>query len=410
MPERYRYTLSTLTPVHIGTGETMLPMEFEISEDYMQMWVPELEQTFLKYPNAAKQFTDNLTKLEKNGFGKTTIGSLLGKVDFKDTSILKYSTRNPQQFNYGYNGLKHLKEQIDKSRQSPEVRLATKTPDYRVYIPGSSIKGSLKTAWAYDVCKDNLNLINDVAKNRKDKEAHHRIQSIFQGLKDEANYDLFRVLQVGDSEPREASEVLYVTGVKVLSAALSPQKKDVEAKWKNYWIFCEAIAHETKHTGYLTLQTELLTDPKAKNELGWKDKQQTFSLNALCKSVNRFALEICNWEIDYFQKIKQVTKQCEFNNVLNNYYISYLKKHIEKVPEHTCYLSIGYGSGWHKMTIGMLLEKQLSQKDFIKLRENLRLADKHTAFEYPKSRKLVMLQEHKATYPFGWVKLQFERV
>lgn len=404
MSERYRYTLSTLTPVHIGTGETMLPMEFQVSEDSMQMWVPELERVFLKYPNAVRSFSNRLTS-NPNMLTRKTAGELLENVKLSDPSILKYSTFNPSSNNYCYNGLKILKQQIKSSTSNVEVRLATKTPDYRVYLPGSSIKGAIKTAWAYAACKSETNLVTAVG--RESRSANRKVQEIFQGLNDKANYDLFRVLHVGDSEPKPASEALCVTGVRVLSAAVRPKAASVEANWKNYWVFCESIVRETQHTGYLTLQTELLENPTARRELGWKP-EQNLSIGSLCENVNTFARDICEWEMEYFKKIIQREGQCEFKGVINQY--EYIIKQIGKAQNNTCYLSIGYGSGWHKMTIGLLLEKQMKPEDFKRLRNDLNLARNYTDFEYPKSRKLIMIGENKATYPFGWVKLQFERV
>lgn len=408
--ERYRYKLHTLAPVHIGTGETMLPIEFQISDDSMLMWIPELERVFEQRQDLTEVFARRLMDTQPSNLTNAMIGGLLAGVNFQNPSILKYSTKQPPQKNYGYFGLKTLREQVSQKKNS-EVRLAVKSPDYRLYIPGSSIKGAMKTAWAYDYCKKNSKILTDISKVDGDRKAHALVQNLFQSDEGkDANYDLFRVLQIGDTEPVKPEDALYVVAARVLSAAVRPGSKNVPAQWKNYWIFCEAVARETTHTGSAAMNMELLSDKNAQRELKWREEQREFSLQSLCRAVNSFALDICNWEIEYFSKIIQTQERCETESVLK-LYRDYWKKQLETIfnnaSENTCYLSIGYGSGWHKMTVGMLLERELGDK-FKVLREKLGLAKRHTEFDYPKSRKLI--KEGKATYPFGWVKLEFERI
>ncbi len=408
MPERYRYKLHTLAPVHIGTGESMLPIEFQISDDNMLMWVPELESVFEQHQNLTEGFIHKLNNMQPNSLMNTMIGGLLTNVKFQNSSILKYSTKQPQQKNYGYFGLKTLKEQINQKKK-PEVRLAVKSPDYRLYIPGSSIKGAIKTAWAYDYCKKNSKILTDISRADGDRKAHALVQNLFQSDEGkDANYDLFRVLQIGDTEPVKPEDALYVVASRVLSAAVKPRSKNVSAQWKDYWVFCEAIARETNHTGSAAIHVELLNNKDAQLNLKWKEEQRNFSLQSLCRAVNSFALDICNWEIEYFSEINQIQDKCETQSLLN-LYKDYWKKQLENISANTCYLCIGYGSGWHKMTVGMLLERELGDK-FKGLREKWGLAKRHTEFDYPKSRKLIMIKEGKATYPFGWVKLEFEGV
>ena len=82
-----------------------------------------------------------------------------------------------------------------------------------------------------------------------------------------------------------------------------------------------------------------------------------------------------------------------------------LKCQINNAEDSTCYLCLGQGVGWHKMTIGMLLERDRNF-DFRKLRRTLRLADRRLQFEYPKSRKLLMKSADEIQAVFGWVKIQ----
>ncbi|HEY9231132.1 MAG TPA: hypothetical protein VIS78_03275, partial [Blastocatellia bacterium] len=119
----------------------------------------------------------------------------------------------------------------------------------------------------------------------------------------------------------------------------------------------------------------------------------------------RFAGDLCQWETEYFTAFATASREVDVEPVLEFY--KYLAAEIRSAPPHTLYFSIGHGSGWHKLTVGLLLEKRLSGERFAELRRSLKLADRHTDFAYPKSRKLVMGGENRADSPFGWVRLDF---
>ncbi|MCS6886381.1 MAG: type III-A CRISPR-associated RAMP protein Csm5 [Acidobacteriota bacterium] len=409
---RYQYIVETLSPIHIGTGETMLPIEFQISKDARQMFVPELDRVFSKYPREVDHFSRQLKNLQPNKISTTTLDELLKIEIDKDDEVLKYKTYRPEkENNYGKFGLDKLKYQLShqsNSNRAIEVRLATKTPDYKVYIPATSIKGALRTAWAYANVDESLLRKIEESASRNPEEASRYIQDIFQGKERQANYDLFRVLQLSDTEAKLAQEVLYVVAIRVLSAGVKSSDQMAGAKWKNYWIFCEAIAIKRKYEGTLFFQDELLKNDIASKALGWKESQKKFTLEALCKAVNDFSQKVCEWESRYFSRIQNKPDNpdnVELKSILKFY--EELKKDIQKADKNTCFLSIGYGSGWHKMTVGMLLEEK--SKRFAETRRALKLADRYLDFEYPKSRKLIMISDTKA-YPLGWIKLQFNQL
>ena len=126
-----------------------------------------------------------------------------------------------------------------------------------------------------------------------------------------------------------------------------------------------------------------------------------FSLEQLVKAANTFSIDICNWEQKFFEKS---VEGIDVKPILDFY--QDLKKRIQHAESSVCYLCLGQGAGWHKMTVGMLLERDRNF-DFRKLRRTLRLADRRLNFEYPKSRKMLMKSDDEIQAVFGWVELRF---
>lgn len=417
--ENYHYTLTTMAPVHIGTGEEMLPMEYHIDiqgqpdKQTKRIIIPDLESLFFADPTLAPDFVKNLST-NPDDLGRT-FGKLIGNhkiVLSPDT--WSYATCPTNKKGPYLHSFQHLEQELKS--QNGKIRLATKTSDYQVYIPGSSIKGALRTAWLYQQCLNDEHLLQKIAREEKDKFADRVLnENILQGGTNPKEYqdkafDLFKVLQVGDSQSQLAETVLGLVAEKILNARvlLKDTGKSVTAEFKSSWTFYEAIRNDAQFSGKLSLDVGLLTNDRAVNKMGWNSQQKSFSLTSLCQAVNQFAKDIVDWEIDYFTRIEQKAGYCELDKLIAFY--QELQKEISQASADTIYLSVGHSSGWHKLTVGTLLAKKLSTQEFTNMRRNFKLAKDHLDFEYPKTRKLPMVEKYRTTRPFGWVKIEFNKI
>ncbi|MBK7996642.1 MAG: type III-A CRISPR-associated RAMP protein Csm5 [Blastocatellia bacterium] len=219
----------------------------------------------------------------------------------------------------------HLEQEL--KNKNGKIRLATKTSDYEVYIPGSSIKGALRTAWLYQQCLNDENLLQKIAREEKDKFADRVLnENTLQAStnpkeRQDKAFDLFRVLQVGDSQSQVAEKVLGLVAEKILNARvlLKDKGKTVTAEFKPSWTFYEAIRNDSEFSGKLTLDVGLLTNSRAVDKMGWNKQQRNFSLASLCQAVNQFAKDIVEWEIDYFSHIEQKAEHCEVDKLIAFY-------------------------------------------------------------------------------------------
>lgn len=411
--KNYSYTLTALSSVHIGTGEELLPVEYYIDTTQNRLIIPELEKLFSTSPQLANLFLNNLSATT-NKLGKTINNLLTDPSQVLNPETWRYATCETSKYGPYKYSFKPLVQELLKS--NGKIRLATKTSDFQVYIPGSSIKGALRTSWLYYQCLNNEDVLKELASVQRDKFADSGLNSRFlqstTDSKDKA-YDLFRVLQVGDSQTQVAKDVLGIVAEKILNAsdsswiATEKKRSSTEDKFKDSWTFYEAIRKGTKFSGKLNFDNGLLTDPKALRQMGWRKDQQLFSLETLCQATNKFAKDICDWELKYFERVKERQSKCNIEEVLNFYQVELLPK-INSAPANTIYLSLGHSSGWHKLTIGLLFESKFSKQEFQSFREKFLLAKDRLDFEYPKTRKLPMNDENKSARPFGWVKIVFE--
>lgn len=424
---KYSYKLTTLAPLHIGTGEVMTPLEYVIGDDLI---VPELDRVFAKYPAAAEKFARQLTAQSAERLARTGLDQLIDSQAVNDPDVCRYKVAPFIFKESAFDSLNALEARIEAGQAN--VKLAIKTPDNRAYIPGSSLKGAFKTAWLYQQCQRTPNMVDQLAEKAwqtGEQAAEAFLSSRLLHPKPQpgdertntrrdkdAAYDVFRALQIGDSDGQAADAALTLVAEDVLSAPVKarndavPQPGEVKAGFKNYPIFLEAIDEQLSFTGRILFAQGLLNDQPAKRTLGWNETQSGLTLEKLCGAVNQFAADVCQWEIEFFERLAEGAKDCDCEDVLSFY--DKLKAQIAEASEQpattACYFSLGHGSGWHKLTVGLLLEKKLGQIKFRELRESLYLGDRHAKFEFPKSRKLVMCGRTRAYAPFGWAKLEID--
>ena len=219
---------------------------------------------------------------------------------------------------------------------------------------------------------------------------------------DEQTLEIGKMKILSITAPWKKETPKHGTMYKQLQQFKATMKTSPPSPMKPWWTIQEMLKPEIAFTGQVSLEDRLLQHLHAQKILRWRRSHQTnLSLEQLIKAANTFSIDICNWELNFFEKQVQ---DIDVKPVLDFY--RDLKRRINNAEDSTCYSCLGQGAGWHKMTIGMLLERDRNF-DFRKLRRTLRLADRRLQFEYPKSRKLLMKSADEIETVFGWVKVKF---
>jgi CRISPR-associated protein Csm5 len=297
----------------------------------------------------------------------------------------------------------------------------------QLYIPGTSIKGAIRTAIAYYLIKHaeqyqvpQQQRISEIEQRLREKLQNRQLQQkpkevskflfmerlftdfhlIYQeqpvrGKVDSSNTDFMRAIHVTDSSPLLSTTLTNKRTKKtktfnqsiIAEVIVSSHDQDWKAKYRSP-IFAE-IAYNVRTEFTLTLDTEMLS---------WFRHHQGMTipftnLDELLKICCEFAQEQWDGEHDYWNFIKNHSfKDINLNfDFLRDFYQT------ENCPYD---LRLGWGSGMNGTTIGWLLNDDLRSE----IRDVCGISAPN--FEAPKSRRSVKNKKGEIRYVPGWIKFE----
>ncbi|HEY9865929.1 MAG TPA: type III-A CRISPR-associated RAMP protein Csm5 [Candidatus Obscuribacterales bacterium] len=295
----------------------------------------------------------------------------------------------------------------------------------QLYIPGTSIKGAMRTAIAYHLIKhankyQTPKTVSHIEQQLRQKLASGELRnnsrqkfaddnlfmnSLFSDFtlkyqeyspqtKTGPNTDFMRAIHVSDTEPLLRETLTLKNGNKstvnipiVTEVLVSSHFENNKAKYRAS-IYAEMVRNvKTEFT--LTIDYEMLSWFRHQQGMiiPFKNSQE---LLTICQG---FAQEQWNGEHDYWNNIE------DHKNQEKNLYFDKIRDFYE--PEKCPYQSrLGWGSGMTGTTINWLLKDDLRSQ----LRDTCGI--KAPGFEAPKSRRTVTNQDGESSYLPGWVKLQ----
>ena len=216
--ESMKYSIQILTPLHIGTGNRINPVEYVIDDRFYRV---DMENLFRDDSFDSEKFISNAK------------GGQLYLGEFGADAGKKHA-----RYTISFSDI-HTKQNLKKSIGSPnaEVFEFIKSRDMP-YIPGSSIKGAIRTAILWYVLKEDLKLLQKVVEiiekqdRVKPKEADDKIDKLVFGKN--PNYDLLRTLQVSDTNCT-GKDNLWLSEVRTLTTTYEKHK------WKQFTVFVECL-------------------------------------------------------------------------------------------------------------------------------------------------------------------------
>ena len=378
------YQLQTLTPVHIGTGETLNHIDgYYANGSWYQM---DLEKV-LAHP------TTDLNALTAE----------MGRHDFRWQRYLQQHNIDPAEVSvYSL-----------PCRQSPEtveIREAIKTVDKRPYIPGSTLKGAIRTALLGEILSGSDAVYNESLRqietliqqgprgNPRREQPVRRIEHLTFGK--DPNHDLLRALQVSDTPPldSDALEIGLAWTVTRNANDKLVQKVENRREFKN---FVEHIQVGQRLTFTLKID-ELLFREREKKRLVFTDLQ--------IKTLSEIA-EVCHTEtaveIDWEQAFYEDYDLPE----IANFYDRLIAAN-NKLPEGTFFLQIGWGTGYNANTVTSLFtaDQNADENLSMDIRKRFRLGESRSRRgdydrrEFPKTRR-ILYRGDTPVAPLGWVKI-----
>ena len=359
--------IHTLTPVHIGSG-TELQGNFEYLYFREEQKIAVIDAEKVLQVLGEENLSQWVACIEKNE-------PLLPLLQSRSKSLQSEDVA--------------LRTMTCKTATTKPIREQIRSGSGTYLLPGSSLKGSIRTAlWAESVL-DNANLAKE---KRNLGVTDHRggfrwsdqmlSKTFFGG---DPNHDIFRLLQVGDAAFSE-TEVFQT---------------DVINKYGNNWRikqelsqFVEAIPRGASATAQLNF-----------NELLKKRSQATFNRNVaklelhnLFPLINQHTQRLLEDEINYW------TDSADNPEALGDYVteLETILSQTEACREGECVLRLGWGSGFRSMTGDW--HGAMSDNDYDRLVKSLR--PRHPEdLVFPKTTRFIA-----SGIPLGFIKLSLSNI
>ena len=350
-------SLTTLAPLHIATGRELL-MGYDYVTHGGRTWFLDAEKMLDSFVDEQGEFDDRI-------LGRPA-AELLQDADF---------TRDNDLFHYVIPGVPR------STRSGAVLREQIKDVYGRPYVPGSSLKGALRTILAWHGFQ------NQPGMRFKARELNGGRNWAGQGIERgifgrNPNYDLLRSLHVADSKPIGADSLRLVNAQVVTGAEKFGSPIEAEAVWSDT-SFQTTIAFD------LFLRTQA-----AETKLGFGPRNSW--LDDLPSVAQAWGMARLQSEAAWFNQRKYVRIAQLYTQMAGLLAGN-------KLGKNRFFIQLGWGGGYDSKTISAVLRKDTQEWDTFL--DNRRLSParmrRRRGDAFPKSRR-VMVIKNVPVAPFGW--------
>ncbi len=372
--KRFIWELEVLTPVHIGSGEQWSTLDYVYDPTARLLRVIDLDR-LLAHPRISSE--DLARYCERHDL---QIAQYLQDRRIAPATVERYSLPCPH------------------DPQTRPVRCFVKTPFGNPYLPGSSLKGAIRTAVLWHLLQPKgaafTKALDRVSRNDRSlpRSAYDRqwtgseIERLPEAFSKEPNTDLMRVIQIEDSPqlPLESLEVIEVG-----SYLLNAQGRLERNRSLTSWV--EALKPGTRIAMPLRCDDFLFSEMA--QELGFASKRHLVEGRGLLDVLRSFTEPLLETEIQFYHRsgLAEVAKSLESLEAGDG-----------------VLLCVGWGGGWSAKTI---LRRFIGQADLdlMALRKIYRLGRSRSQGDFyhhvfPKSRRLALAGP--SPRPLGWVRIR----
>ncbi|MCX8042623.1 MAG: type III-A CRISPR-associated RAMP protein Csm5 [Desulfobacterota bacterium] len=359
--ETYTCRITTITPVHIGSGNVLRE-----NIDY----IADKKTGRVTGLNMRKVFQ---TVEQMKSADLLSFVAACEKGDINDW--FKKTKLNPKDF-------ATFQGTFNTSEMPKEIREQQRNGFGIPYFPGSSLKGAFRTAIIVKLADAKKDLQCLIATKVNPKFADQKIIKSLLG--DDPNRNLMRCISVGDALFKTATP-------KIGLAKIASMKKKNGFDYKPFAIAVECIRENENSEFQMSIDTYLLGDEQYRC-LNFKQK---LTFDFIREAIFEFTKKIIDHEIKFCEEKLN-------HNELATFYKNTLPLQLKNLKQNEIILNLGWGIGWEGMTGGLLTEDLLNEN----IRKNLKLAPHRIDFPFPKTRKIAQV-DNKIT-PWGWIKITFE--
>ncbi|MGQ9488832.1 MAG: type III-A CRISPR-associated RAMP protein Csm5 [Armatimonadota bacterium] len=386
----YTITLEVLTPVHVGSGDTVNALDYLQNGDHLHVvdperwtqWLGEQKQTeqFIRWMEshlqAGKPQRNNapsLTRFVRERLHITDLSALAKKVSAYSLPMENCAEPDPTR------GFK------------AHIRDAQK----RAYLPGSTVKGAIRTALLEDILQedDNLNRLlvqplDRMGKGTPDpRQLRREVRRVWQEMehkalragKQQANYDLLRFVLVSDSEPFAPDAV-----------SLRKVRAEGTNRPTDTWVEAVRVGQRTRLTLSFLPEAPLGRLGLDEDLRGYLEPEKLFAVLA-DRAERRLRRELT------YPYYPSAVRQC-------------LQELQQRNSEQAPLLCLGWGQGYLGTTVmGLVLDERQGEYEQA-IQKMLSILPRRgqgiVPTRFPKTRRAVRDVQGNAVYPLGWVQLK----
>ncbi len=360
----FTINMQTLSPLHIGDGG-------ELRQDFD--FVIHKERTYRLDEDAVLRAKEDALRPGRDGRYPPP-GRLLDKDDFQNPELFRYVLRGALRSGKTYASLKSCIKDIHD----------------QPYIPGSSLKGAIRTALAWMGWDERINGISkrDFDSRKRPKHAGDELERKLFGK--DPNHDLLRALLVSDLfGPQKPGEGIIVANAQVLTkkSAASP-------------VELEAVKGDVAFTGSLTIDDTIFS-PEAEKQLHLGNRRHWLEeLVPRIKSHSKARIsELVNWfeHADGCEQIAGFYRQLEG----------------AMLGDNQALIQLGWGSGWDGKTFWTHLQQDAHLFEWLvrdfRMQRAGRGSPRQPGDPFPRSKRAAMRigdRVAKPAAPFGWILME----
>lgn len=371
----HKVSLTTLSPVFIGAGEEHVLSPYSdfvqrgnslvyIETDRLQEAMQDDKAFVEAYVKGVRQFENNRSTFSLEDFITGTLGR---EVDDFASRVVR----------------------IEGDIQKNHIRRFIATGG-KPFIPGSSLKGAIRTAVLVDWLLNTPNGKKQLAEikmhvEKRDWRSLKRVDIEKQCFGSIAN-DAFKYLRVSDSEAVDRP-ALTVSAMKRVSLRIA--RKSFRRSSSDIPQWSETLMPATASKMFLSM-----TAPKGKTQFSFLNERSVAPLFAV---LNKVSLDSCLRELDELEGNKEFG---EFFRFYEN-----LEQEIKSLKANEAILRLGGGKTWFNNSIGLSIDSDAfgDEKLLGQYLDLLRIGK----LPFPSTRSAV-LKNNVPFYPLGWIKLSVE--
>ena len=377
MSEVYNCEAKVLSPIHIGSGE-----KYTASE-YVRSKAKTKKGTIL---NIVKRIDVSGYYLDLDENKKDEFLRDLSNPNF---DLGSFDKKIPNTF-MKYGAINKSKSDISPNQ---EITESIKTLD-KSYVPGSSIKGAIKSAILYGLIDDDAieTISRKVLRDNgrvQNREYSNFLRDLFatKSIRNSAQADVMKFLQVTDSSTIKSP---YIYDILTVMAAFRKGHHEYYSRNKNTRAptlsFLETIPAGSK------LSFDIINGySKLVHKRDFENKKDLIDIDNIKKSIFIFSKSLINNELEF----------------ADDYGIDSLYKFYSKIEKLNSIdnplLKIGAGSGYLATTVNLKIKKY-DPYLFDKIADGTR--GTNYEYEFPKSRKITQ----NGCNPLGWVQLSLREI